>query len=257
MPPHATAELVPFDRALDVFGWKRPIVADHIERDVRMVNGECSHGANQIGHPAAIEDRAHVENSWVRRAARRSTRRVDALRYHANLLIRHTEVFEDLALGELGDGDDRRRAERRRPRERSPPDALAEAKPFGVRHEREIVNRDDCWNREPQRRFIRRREPDVEPIGGGRARHRDLLPPRAAGAIDHARREAARVARELDGRVRVEHELVRLRAGRGGPLAEQAAEVAADAGRAARELARVDADADRHLFKSFRVSILL
>ena len=177
MPPHATVKFVPFNRTLDVLVRERPVVADHIERDVRMFRGERSHGANQIRHPPAIEDRTDVENPRCRRAARRSARRVDALWYDANLLIRHTQVFDDLALGKLRDGDDRRRTDRRRPRDPSPADALAHPKPFGVRHERDIVNRDHRRDPNRQRRSVRRREKHVEMIRFGRARQSHLLPP--------------------------------------------------------------------------------
>ena len=63
------------------------------------------------------------------------------------------------------------------PGEPAAPETLAQPKPFGVRHEREIVNRDDRWNADQQWRRIGRCEEYVEAIGLGDARQPYLLPP--------------------------------------------------------------------------------
>jgi hypothetical protein len=107
----------------------------------------------------------------------------------------------------------------------------------------ELAQRDG----EAQRGGVAGREPDVEMIRGGRPRQLDLFPPRAAPARNRPRREAAGVERHGDRLGGVEHELVLAGAAVGRPFAQQSAEIAADAGRAAAELARVYADAHKVL----------
>src|SRR5512138_2111670 len=98
---------------------------------------------------------------------------------------------------------------------------------------------EDEWLGKTQRCGVRRREEHVEVVAPCRAREVDLLPPRAAGAGHQPGWEAAAVERQRDLAWRVQDEFVTTRID--PPTGQQAAEIAADAGRAAAELARVDA----------------
>ncbi len=166
------------------------VVADDVERGVRMRARDRRKRANQIGDVAAVEDGADEQHSvgtrdWglgTRRAHRvaspeRPAPSPDARRDHVDLVRRHVEPFDELALRELRDRDHRRRAAGGLARQPAPAHAFAEAEPLRVRDERQIVDGDDGRHREPKRRGVGGREPDVEMIAGHGARQLHLLPP--------------------------------------------------------------------------------
>src|SRR5207247_7085776 len=121
----------------------------------------------------------------------------------------------------------------------SPPDSFANAEPFRMCGKRHVM---DCHNRRhttKQRRAVARREKHIEMIACRDRRHLDLFPPAAARSGNEARREAATVDREIQRGWCVENEFVHPCTIVASPLVNQAAQIAADTGRAAAELARV------------------
>ena len=132
----------------------------------------------------------------------------------------------------------------RLPRQPAAARAFAQPEPLRVRDEREIVDGDDDRRGEPERSGVGGREPDVEMIGGDGARYLHLFPPGAAAAGDRRVPETGGASSDSSiGSGSVEHEFVRPRALVGRPLPQQAAEIAADAGRPAAQFAGVYADA--------------
>ncbi len=131
--------------------------------------------------------------------------------------------------------------------EPSPADALAQPEPLGMRDERDVVDRDDGRNVEPERRRVGRREEHVQVIGrataaaGGPAP--TSVPPRPAhvargkpaGVERQSRAAPARTARTRGARARSS----------AAHSPQQPRKVPADAGRLSAQLARVYADAHR------------
>ena len=198
-------------------------------------------GADQIGHVPAVEDRADVEHRCGRRPSpswrRRRTGAVDARRNHVNPRGRRRRGARSSSPPrELRDRDDRAAPLRGAP---------AISRGGAVLRAREnhsgCATNETSWiattvgTREAQRRGVGRREEDVEVIARRDRRQPHLLPPgvRPRPATTRvAKRRASRAHGQRLGRV--EHELVAARATRRRPLAQQPAQVAADAGRRGR-----------------------
>src|SRR5205085_8183202 len=114
--------------------------------------------------------------------------------------------------------------------------------PLGMSHVRQIMDRENDRDPQPERRRVRRREKDIEVIGGGDWRESELFPPCVSPAWDAPGREASLVdadRRRLRG---IEHELVLTGAIGNRPFPEQPGKIPADARRMSAELAGVDAD---------------
>ena len=170
-------------------------------------------------------------------------RTCDARRNHVDERLANAEPIHQLAAREFGNRHDRARSRRRLPRQRPPPDAFPHSEPFGVRDKREVVHGDDGGYPQSPGSGVGRREEHVEMITGRGAGKTHLLPPGAGRAGDQAGRKAARVERDAERLWRVQYELMTSGPAVRGPMVQQAAEVAPDAGDGTAELSRVYADA--------------
>src|SRR5665213_1372183 len=105
----------------------------------------------------------------------------------------------------------------------------------------------DGWRVRHERRRIGGRKEHVEMVPRGGSWQLRLLPPRAGRARDDARGEAPGIERQARWFRRIEHELVTASLVGARPFVEQAAQIPPNARGAARQLARVDADAHQFM----------
>ena len=121
-------------------------------------------------------------------------------------------------------------------------ETLANAKPFRVREERQVVDRQHDRDLDPKRCGVSRRKPDIEVIVCGGGERLDLFPPCAAGSGDEARPKTVSIEADRERLRGVQDEFV-LRGSRSRrPLGQQPCQVPSDAGRVTAELAGVYAN---------------
>ena len=165
-------------------------------------------GPNQIRNVAPIEDRSDEQHSRSGDSRCGTGPGPDSRRNDEDSFLRDVEALHQFSLREFRNRDDGARTRSRLAGQPASPHPLADAEPFGVRSEREIVDGDDRRHTQAKRGRVPGREPHIEVIVRCDGRHPDLFPPRSRRAGDDAGREAARVEVQRDGFGCVKYELV-------------------------------------------------